>query len=374
MGRKKIIIVAGARPNFMKIAPICERIKEKKSLFPKLVHTGQHYDPKMSKVFFEDLGIPSPDINMEIGSCSHAVQTAKIMEGFEKILISEKPDLTLVVGDVNSTIACALTSVKMGISVGHVEAGLRSFDRSMPEEINRVLTDSISEILFTTEPSGKVNLLKEGIPSGKIFFVGNPMIDSLFEHWETAKKSCILEKMKLNEKEFGLITLHRPSNVDHREKFGGILKGLQQVSKKIPLIFPCHPRTLKNIQLFEINGFVNGSGKGAHHSGITLIEPLGYIDFLKIMGAARIVFTDSGGIQEETTILGVPCLTLRDNTERPITISEGTNKLISSDANSIELESLKVLETPFSHSPKIELWDGKAGKRIVDILENILCP
>jgi UDP-N-acetylglucosamine 2-epimerase (non-hydrolysing) len=296
----KIVLVAGARPNFMKIGPLMDAIKKQPSIEATLVHTGQHYDAKMSDLFFQELGIPTPDVNLGVGSGSHAVQTAEVMMRFEPVLLEKKPDYVLVVGDVNSTIACGLVAAKLGIKLIHVEAGLRSFDRSMPEEINRLLTDSISDLLFCSEQSGIDNLRKEGVPDEKVHFVGNVMIDSLLRHREKAEASEILEKLQLNGK-YAAVTLHRPSNVDNAEVLAGIVKVLKTVADDMPVIFPIHPRTQQRLGVID-------------HPGLRVISPLGYIDFLKLVSSADIVLTDSGGIQEETTILKVPCLTLRENT------------------------------------------------------------
>ena len=357
----KIINVVGARPNFMKIAPLMHEFKKYKYIDSLLVHTGQHYDDEMSKVFFDDLGIPRPDINLEVGSKTHAQQTAEIMIKFEKVLLKEKPDLVLVVGDINSTIACALVAVKLGIKVAHVEAGLRSFDRTMPEEINRVLTDSISDYLFITEISAKENLLREGISEDKIYFVGNVMIDTLFKCKVKSEKSTILEDLEIRSKEYAILTLHRPSNVDCQDTMGRIFDALEEISKHIKIIFPVHPRTKKAIESYD-------AIRNTRYDNIKFIEPLGYLDLLKLMSEARLVLTDSGGIQEETTVLGVPCITLRENTERPVTIDKGTNIIVGSNKEKIIHESLKRLnESEFkANIPKF--WDGKVAQRITKIV------
>lgn len=359
----KILTVAGARPNFMKIAPLMNEMKKyPDEIHAVLIHTGQHYDEKMSKLFFEELAIPKPDIDLEVGSASHAVQTAKIMIEFEKVLLQERPDLIVVVGDVNSTIGCALPSVKLGIPVAHVEAGLRSFDRTMPEEINRILTDAISTYLFVTEPSGQQNLLREGIPQEKIYFVGNVMIDTLLANKAKAGQSRILEMLNLQPQTYGLLTLHRPSNVDVRDTFVNILHALGEIQRSLPLIFPVHPRTRKRIEEFGLTDKVQAM------KNLYLTEPLGYLDFLKLMAEAKLVLTDSGGIQEETTILRVPCLTLRENTERPVTLEQGTNTLVGTDPERIIQAAFAILhgQNIFHQIP--ELWDGKAAARIVTIL------
>jgi len=378
----KIVSVVGARPNFMKIAPIIEQLKIKnKNLKAKLkhvlVHTGQHYDEEMSKSFFEDLNLPKPDINLGVGSASHAVQTAKIMIEFEKVCLRERPDLIIVVGDVNSTIACALVASKLGIKIAHIEAGLRSFDRTMPEEINRVLTDAISDYLFTTCEDANENLKREGIPEEKIYFVGNVMIDTLLKYKERAKKSKILEKLGLNKdlqvRSYTLLTLHRPSNVDNRETFINILKALKDVSEKIPIIFPAHPRTQRQIKIFSLEkyfNFVNIESNSCVNirNSINLLNPLPYLDFLNLMANAKFVLTDSGGIQEETTILNIPCLTLRENTERPVTLKEGTNTIVGSNPEKIISKSMDILNGKKKKGRIPKLWDGKAAERIINIL------
>jgi UDP-N-acetylglucosamine 2-epimerase (non-hydrolysing) len=369
----KIINVVGARPNFMKIAPLMSEYRKHSSLHPILVHTGQHYAEEMSDLFFKELEIPKPDIHLGVGSASHAVQTAEIMKRFESALMDIRPDLVVVVGDVNSTIACALTSVKLGIPVAHVEAGLRSYDRTMPEEINRVLTDAISDYLFTTEKSANENLRKEGISTDKIFFVGNVMIDTLLMHRKKAKKSQILKQIGLDNGSvapYAVLTIHRPSNVDQGETFEVIMEGLLSLSKSIPIIFPAHPRTRKQIESLGLGKyFVTDIEKKPLHKGICLLEPLGYLDFLKLMSHSKLVLTDSGGIQEETTVLGIPCLTLRGNTERPVTIEQGTNLLVGNDGEQILLEAERVLNGSNHKGRMPELWDGKAAERIIEILQ-----
>lgn len=390
----KIILVVGARPNFMKIAPIINAINKynqshNQPIHQILVHTGQHYDEKMSKLFFEDLEIPRPDINLDVGSASHAEQTAEIMKKFEKVCLNEKPTHVLVVGDVNSTIACALVASKMDIKIIHVEAGLRSFDRSMPEEINRVLTDAISDYLFVTEKSAEVNLLKQDIHREKIFFVGNVMIDTLLKHKQKAKRSKILYQLGLKqslsdddhqplETDYCLLTLHRPSNVDDKKTFQGILEALNEVSKRIPIIFPVHPRTRNKIFKLGFEKYFIQNSK-IKDSGIYCTDPLGYLDFLSIMAQAKFVLTDSGGIQEETTVLGVPCLTLRDNTERPVTVTDGTNIIVGTKTVEIIKSAFSLLNE--NNKPSVlngkkkmkipPLWDGKAAERIVDIIASI---
>lgn len=359
----KIITVAGARPNFMKIAPLCKELKNYPSIKHTLVHTGQHYDYKMSQVFFQELEIPKPDINLEAGSGSHTSQTAEIMLRFEKVLTDVKPDMIVVVGDVNSTLACSLTAVKMLIPVAHIEAGLRSFDRTMPEEINRIVTDSISDLLFTSCADADNNLTKEGIPKSKVFFVGNIMIDSLLNALPMANENNILERLGVSADDFCLVTLHRPGNVDEKSNLAKILNGLGEVSRLCPVIYPCHPRTMKNIQKFKLLPILR------KHPDMRICDPVGYMDFVNLTEHAEFVLTDSGGIQEETTVLGVPCLTLRDNTERPVTVTMGTNRLIGSNPDNIVPEALKTLEKPSPKKSRIPpKWDGKTAERICRIL------
>lgn len=362
----KIILVAGARPNFMKVAPIYAEMKGRPSEFsPLIVHTGQHYDAAMSDAFFDDLGLPRPDIYLGVGSGSHAAQTAKIMTEFEPVVLEHQPDWVVVVGDVNSTIACALVCSKLGIRVAHVEAGLRSRDRSMPEEINRILTDSISDLLLTTSQDADENLAGEGIPPEKIRFVGNVMIDSLLEHLQLSASSAIREDLGLTEKSYAVLTLHRPSNVDDEKTFSGISDALIEIANKLPIIFPVHPRTRAKIEEF-------GLGEKLTNAGILMIEPLGYLDFMRLYSGARLVLTDSGGLQEETTVLGIPCLTLRNNTERPITIEMGTNTLVGTDGGNILEAAMNVLNRAANETGKKipPLWDGKAAVRICDELLN----
>ncbi len=379
----KIINVVGARPNFIKVSPIVsEMTKHFSKIEQVLVHTGQHYDHEMFDLFFRDLGIPKPHFNLRSGSGTHAQQTAKIMVEFEKILLEERPSLVIVVGDVNSTLACSLVAVKLGIKVAHVEAGLRSFDRSMPEEINRLLTDALSDYLFVTEKSGKRNLLREGISEEKIFFVGNVMIDTLLASRKKAASSTILEKLGLKFSTNGLIdyatlTLHRPSNVDKKGSLKAIFDALVEISKALPIVFPMHPRTRKRIEQFGFEKFVHfieiekdqAPPLNPPKAKILTTHPLGYLDFLQLMSKSKMVLTDSGGIQEETCILGIPCVTLRDNTERPITVECGTNNVVGTNTAKIVKASLTLLKNPtknFSFPPP--LWDGKAAKRIVKIL------
>jgi UDP-N-acetylglucosamine 2-epimerase (non-hydrolysing) len=359
----KVVHVAGARPNFMKVAPVLRALGER-GVATTLVHTGQHYDASMSDAFFDDLGLPEPDAYLEVGAGSHAQQTARVMERFEPLLAADRPDLVVVVGDVNSTLGAALVCAKMRVPVAHVEAGLRSFDRTMPEEVNRVLTDQVSDLLFTTSPEAEDNLVREGVDRERIHFVGNTMIDSLERHLERARESKIVEQLGIGGSEYGLVTLHRPSNVDDAATFRGVLEALRDVAASIPLIFPIHPRARKTIAEHGLTELVDLGGGPAAAGAVTCVEPLGYLDFLRLMEGARLVLTDSGGIQEETTILGVPCLTIRNNTERPITIEMGTNRLVGNDSGAIQAAAADVLAGPRPEAHRPPLWDGKAGERI----------
>lgn len=355
----KLICVCGARPNFMKIAPVCRALARAEGVSLTLVHTGQHYDERMSKLFFEELNIPEPDVNLGVGSGSHALQTAEIMTRFEPVCIEQRPDWVVVVGDVNSTLACALVAAKLGVKVAHIEAGLRSFDRSMPEETNRILTDAISELLFVTEPSGVDNLRREGIAEHRIHLVGNVMIDTLLASRRKAEASRILTLLELTPKQYGVVTLHRPGNVDDPAVFSGILDALKSIATELPLIYPVHPRARHNLAAL---GLVERIGN------LRIMEPLGYLDFLKLMSDAAVVLTDSGGIQEETTILRVPCLTLRANTERPITVRLGTNRLTGTDCAAILSAYRDVRDHPPKQTSMPELWDGRASERIAACL------
>jgi len=376
----KLILVAGARPNFMKIAPLVKALEKSaradKHITWKLVHTGQHYDNTMSRIFFDELDIPEPDVHLEVGSATHAVQTAQIMIAFEKVCLVENPDMIIVVGDVNSTVACSLVAAKMGIKIAHVEAGLRSYDRTMPEEINRVLTDALSDYLFTSCEDAHDNLLKEGIDKKKIFFVGNVMIDTLLAFKRKSDESTIMRQLGVENsagelRNYALLTLHRPSNVDNRENFVVLISALKTVSQKIPIIFPVHPRTRKQIEAFSMSkNFNSCESMSENRSGIFCVDPLSYLDFVKLMSHAKLVFTDSGGIQEETTILGIPCITLRENTERPVTVTEGTNALAGTDPEKINKYTDDILCGAWKKSRVPKLWDGKAAERIVSILKN----
>lgn len=370
----KICCVCGARPNFIKIGAIVQGMAAYSQLQPMIVHTGQHYDAKLSRVMFEELGLPTPDVNLEVGSASQALQTARIMQRFEPVVMEERPDLVLVVGDVNSTVACGLVAVKVGIPLAHVEAGLRSFDRDMPEEINRIVTDALSDLLFVSEASGVVNLRREGVPDDNVFFVGNVMIDTLLAHRQKAASSDVLDRLGLEEKSYAVVTLHRPSNVDDPATLNGCLKALWQIGKRLPVVFPVHPRTRKRLQEFGLlEGFVAPS-RTSGVGGIHLIEPQGYLDFLRLTGSARLILTDSGGIQEEATILEVPCLTLRDNTERPATIESGWNRLVGSDPERVLTVALELLDRPADDrvgAGPPELWDGDSALRIAEVFAEL---
>ncbi|MFH0776992.1 MAG: UDP-N-acetylglucosamine 2-epimerase (non-hydrolyzing) [Candidatus Eisenbacteria bacterium] len=362
----KTIFVGGARPNFMKIAPILEEVRKISGMRPILVHTGQHYDRELSGVFFEQLGLPEPDRYLGVGSGSHARQTARIMIEFEKILLEDRPGLVVVVGDVNSTLACSITSVKLHVPLAHVEAGLRSFDRTMPEEVNRVVTDSLSELLFTTCEDAEANLIREGIPRERIHFVGNVMIDSLRQHVEVARKSDVLTRLSLAEGDYAVLTLHRPSNVDTAGTLLGIVTAMGEIQRHVPVVFPVHPRTRKALA----SGAVKEKLKEMER--FILLEPLGYIDFLRLLMSSRLVLTDSGGIQEETTVLGIPCLTLRENTERPVTVTDGTNTIVGTDSQRIVREAVAILDGKGKAGRIPPLWDGQASRRIAAVLEDWL--
>jgi UDP-N-acetylglucosamine 2-epimerase (non-hydrolysing) len=366
----KIISVVGARPNFMKVAPIDLALKNFLIDHPKLniehliCHTGQHYDEKMSKIFFNELNLPKPDYYLGVGGGSHAEQTARIMIEFEKALLKENPDLVIVVGDVNSTVACSLTAVKLGIKVAHVEAGLRSFDRSMPEEINRILTDSISDYLFVTEISGLENLKHEGVPDNKIYFVGHVMIDSLIRYLPTIDTNVMLSLSKhgitFGSEQFVLVTMHRPSNVDFKDKLTDMLDMLNRLAQKRKVIFPIHPRTKQNIEKFGLNKRLNPN--------LIITDPIGYLDFIALIKYAEVILTDSGGIQEESTYLGVQCVTIRTSTERPVTVEVGTNHLVGDDFIEAERVVNEILSGKKKKGKIPELWDGKASDRIIEIL------
>ena len=361
---KLIYLVAGARPNFMKIAPLIKEFQKENINF-KLIHTGQHYDYNMSKIFFDDLEIPEPDIYLGIGSGTHAVQTARIMIEFEKKLVKEKPLLVVVVGDVNSTIACALVAQKLHVKVAHIEAGLRSFDMKMPEEVNRLLTDQISDFLFTTEKSAFINLKREGINPDKMFFVGNIMIDTLIMNLEKAKKLNMLDKYNLIRNEYALITLHRPSNVDTKENLEKILEILKILSERVKIFFPIHPRTKKNLEKFDLE-------KKIRNLNIILSDPIGYLEFLNLTMNSKLILTDSGGIQEEASYLKIPILTAREGTERPITVDEGTNVIIGNDLVKAKKYIDEICSNKYKQGKNIEKWDGQTAKRIVRIIKERL--
>jgi len=356
----QVLCVAGARPNFMKIAPVMAALAET-GIAAQLLHTGQHYDAAMSDGFFADLGIPHPDHHLEVGSGSHAVQTAEVMKRFEPVLESVRPQAVLVVGDVNSTLACALVAAKRGVRVIHVEAGLRSYDRQMPEEINRVLTDQISDLLFITEKSALANLQREGIDPARVEFVGNVMIDTLHRNLERAVPSSKTLGAALPA--YAVLTLHRPSNVDDPATLTALLDVIAEINRSLPVVMPLHPRTRCNIDKF---------GLSAKLDGLRILPPLGYLDMLGLMRDAKLVLTDSGGIQEETTALGVPCLTLRDNTERPITLTEGTNTLVGADPAAIRAAFSDVMANGGKAGCIPEYWDGRAAMRIAHTLKGWL--
>lgn len=352
----RILNVVGARPNFMKIAPILEALKEQ-GLEALLLHTGQHYDEAMNDRIFADLGLPLPDFNLSVGSGSHAWQTAEIMQRFEPVLLEQNPDAVLVVGDVNSTIACSLVAAKLGIEVIHVEAGLRSYDRTMPEEINRVLTDQLSDLLFTTEIQAAVNLRREGIAAERIHFVGNVMIDTLMRHAQRATPPQAVAELG----DYALVTLHRPSNVDDARVLDSLVDCLVKMASRLAMAFPCHPRTLAKLKEF-------GLLTRLEQAKVVMLPPQGYLEMLGLTRQAKVVVTDSGGLQEETTALGVPCITVRDNTERPITITQGTNTLAGTDPDKIMSAFDEVLAHGGKRGRRPELWDGCAAQRIAQVL------
>jgi UDP-N-acetylglucosamine 2-epimerase (non-hydrolysing) len=356
-----ILHVVGARPNFMKAAPVLRALAVHVGIKQTLVHTGQHYDANMSDVFFEQLGMPRPDVNLEVGSGSHSRQTAEIMTRFEPVVLERRPDLVLVYGDVNSTVAAALVCAKLLVPVGHVEAGLRSRDRTMPEEINRLLTDQLADLLFTPSKDGDANLLREGVPAEKIHLVGNVMIDTLVRLLPAAEKRwpALQTNLDLGKVPYALVTLHRPSNVDDVENLGRIMDALYDIAVRLPVIFPVHPRTRQRLKL---------SSEGRVDPPLRLIEPVGYVDFLALQRHAALVITDSGGIQEETTFLSVPCLTLRENTERPITVEQGSNILVGRDLDRLRAETARILDGSSRRSRVPPLWDGKASERIAAVI------
>ncbi len=364
----RVIIVVGARPNFMKAAPVFTALNKYKNIVPVLIHTGQHYDKNLSKIFFDDLRLPKPHFYLNVGSGTHSVQSGKVMIEFEKVLIKQKPHLVIVVGDVNSTLACALATVKYRCLnqyyrpfVAHIEAGLRSFDWRMPEEINRRMTDALCDLLFTTEPIARENLRREGIDNAKIFYVGNVMIDSLLRFRKNAENSKILKQLELEKGRYAVLTMHRPTNVDDKKDLKKIIGALHDISKLIKIVFPVHPRTQKMLSKYNISTRF-----------LTIAPPLGYLDFLNLMINAKFVLTDSGGIQEETTVLKVPCLTLRENTERPITVSKGTNAIVGKDPAKIVRATKHILNGQGKQGETPKFWDGKAARRISKIVYRFL--
>lgn len=355
----QILHVVGARPNFMKAAPVVRALAEREGVHQTLVHTGQHYDVNMSDVFFQELGLPVPDVNLEVGSGSHARQTAEIMTRIEPVLVEQKPDLVVVYGDVNSTVAATLVCSKLLVSVAHVEAGLRSFDRTMPEEINRLLTDQVADLLFTPSPDGDENLLREGIAPAKIHLVGNVMIDTLIRLLPLAERHCTPERFHVQPRKYGLVTLHRPANVDDPQVLRTIVEALSTISEQVSLLFPVHPRTRQRLQQL---------GFAETRPSLRLLEPLSYLDFLALQRTAAFVITDSGGIQEESTYLGVPCLTVRENTERPITLTLGTSCLVGRDMRKLQDCVQRVLAGDWQHGQVPPLWDGGTAQRIADVI------
>jgi UDP-N-acetylglucosamine 2-epimerase (non-hydrolysing) len=362
--RPDVLVVSGARPNFMKVAPILTELHRAPELSSMLVHTGQHYDEAMSGSFFRDLDMAPPDLDLGVGSGSHAAQTAAVLERFEPVLEAHRPGVVLVVGDVNSTLACALAAAKLTVPVAHVEAGLRSFDRGMPEEINRVLTDAMSDLLFVTEPSGVENLLREGKSPSAIHLVGNVMIDTLLSHRDRAKGSTVLDRFGVRPGEYAVLTLHRPANVDVPDVLARILEPVLELAANVPVLYPAHPRASAALRTLET--------RLAGAPGFRIVEPLGYLDFLRLIAESRLVLTDSGGVQEETTILKTPCVTLRANTERPITVSHGTNRIAGTTAAGIREAIRSALDLRPETLAPIPLWDGKASERIGAILRRWL--
>ena len=358
-----IVHVVGARPNYMKIAPLMEALKGAPGIKQLLVNTGQHYDEAMSKSFLRELSLPAPDRNLEVGSASHAVQTAKVMIGFEQVCLADQPDLVVVAGDVNSTMAASLVAAKLMIPIAHLEAGLRSFDPTMPEEVNRIVTDRLADLLLTPSADGDENLLKEGVPASKIHLVGNIMIDTLMRHLPIATLDRIADRVPVKDKAYGVLTLHRPSNVDDPVVLRRILVAIADVAKQMPVVFPVHPRTRQRLATFGVDDLL---------TNVTLTEPMGYIDFLSLTSHARIILSDSGGLQEESTALGIPCLTLRENTERPVTITHGTNRLVGTQTAAILAGFEEAMATEHEPHRRPPLWDGHTAGRVAVILQNFL--
>jgi UDP-N-acetylglucosamine 2-epimerase (non-hydrolysing) len=359
---KTVVHVVGARPNFMKIAPLMEAMRAEPRFHQVLINTGQHYDEAMAGSFFRELNLPVPDRDLGVGSGSHAVQTAKVMIAFEQVCLEIKPDMVVVVGDVNSTMAASLVAAKLNIRIAHVEAGLRSRDRTMPEEVNRIVTDRLADLLLTPSRDGDENLVAEGVPPERIHFVGNIMIDTLRRHLEVATFDRIRDRVAVEQRRYAVLTLHRPSNVDHRETFIGILSALKDIARDMPIVFPVHPRTRGRLAEFGLDGSLDG---------LVLTEPFGYIDFLSLTSNARLILTDSGGLQEESTALGIPCLTMRENTERPSTISDGTNRLVGTRPADI-LAGYRDAMTSSKPARLPELWDGRTAERITNVFRNYL--
>lgn len=361
----RIVLIAGARPNFMKVAPLREALASRARTEPVIVHTGQHYDDMMSAAFFRELKMPAPDHNLGVGSGSHAVQAARIMQAFDAFLDRQRVDIVCVVGDVNSTLACSVTAVKRGVPVAHVEAGLRSFDWSMPEEINRMVTDTVSSLLFTPSRDADDNLKREGRSADDIHFVGNIMVDTLLKFKDEAlARDDTLFHLGVSPEEYAVLTLHRPANVDERPVFEGILDAVEEIGRDLPVVYPMHPRSVKTLEAVGLGA------RARSISGLVMTGALGYLDFIALQGHARFVMTDSGGVQEETTMLGVPCLTLRPNTERPVTITSGTNRLVGTDKNAVISAAREILASGERKAAGVpELWDGRTAERIADVLE-----
>jgi UDP-N-acetylglucosamine 2-epimerase (non-hydrolysing) len=360
---KTIVHVVGARPNYMKVAPVMRALRGARDVRQVLINTGQHYDEMMAGSFQKELELPVPDRDLGVGSATHAVQTAKIMVAFEEICLELKPDLVSVVGDVNSTMAASLVASKLLIPIAHVEAGLRSFDRTMPEEINRIVTDRLADLLLTPSRDADENLVKEGVPRDRVHLVGNVMIDTLLRFLPVATRDRIRDRVPIVDGEYGVMTLHRPSNVDDRETFGRILSAVARIAARVPIVFPVHPRTQARLKAFGFDGDL---------SRVVMTDPLGYVEFLSLTANARVILTDSGGLQEESTALGIPCLTLRTNTERPVTVTEGTNQVVGTDPTAIWTAFERALTMDRRSARRPELWDGRTGERIADVMKTYL--